>query len=72
MKKSVKSFLKTVSALKYWVSMVRGIESEKELHVNKSTCIRLLNKLVSQQLLEKVGQSSAIKIEKEYNGLFVI
>ena len=52
--------------------MVRWIVSEKELHVNKSTCIRLLNKLVSQQLLEKVGQSSAIKIENEYNGFLVI
>ena len=36
-------------------------EIEKELHVNKSKCIRLLNKLISQQLVEKIGQSSAIK-----------
>lgn len=38
-------------------------EIEKELHVNKSKCIRLLNKLISQQLVEKVGQSSAIKYQ---------
>lgn len=36
-------------------------EIENELHVNKSKCLRLLNQLISQQLVEKIGKSSAIK-----------
>lgn len=36
-------------------------EIENELHVNKSKCLRLLNQLISQQLVEKTGKSSAIK-----------
>ncbi len=38
-------------------------EIEKELHVNKSKCLRLLNQLISQQLVEKTGKSSAVKYE---------
>lgn len=36
-------------------------EIENELHVNKSKCLRLLNQLISQQLVEKTGKSSAVK-----------